>query len=97
MDPLNELDGTGTFSETLDPLDDWLHVQPSIDEDRKGRIYLPANVDNARLTRCLVLATGDQVTDLTPGDPVLVLTNKTLDMRDGSKLVRREFVVARVQ
>lgn len=97
MDPLDELDTSGTFSETLEPLDDWLHVQPSIDEDRKGRIYLPANVENSRLTRSLVLATGEQVTDLVPGDPVLVLTAKTIDLRDGSKLVRREYVVARVQ
>lgn len=83
-------------SETLEPLDDWLHLQPSMDEEKKGRIYLPANVEGARLTRCVILAVGSEITDVRPGDVVLVLASKTIDLRDGSQLARREFVVARM-
>lgn len=84
------------LGETIEPLDDWVHLQPSIDEDRKGRIVLPANVEGAPLFRCLVLATGLKVDDLTPGDAVLMLSSKGIDLRDGSKLARREWIVARL-
>lgn len=96
MDPVDQ-EHAVTFAETLEPLDDWLHLQPSLDEEKRGRIYLPANVDGARLTRCFVLRAGDQVTDLHPGDVVLVLASKVLELRDGTHLARREFVVARMQ
>jgi hypothetical protein len=84
------------LGETIEPLDDWVHLQPSIGEDRKGQIYLPANVEGAQLLRCLVLALGDRVTDLSPGDAILMLSAKGIDLRDGSKLARREHVVARL-
>ncbi len=84
------------IDERLEPLDDWIHLQPALDEERKGRIYLPANMEGSRLTRCLVMASGDSVTDLHPGDLVLVLASKTIDMRDGTQLTRREHVVARL-
>ncbi len=84
------------IDERLEPLDDWIHLQPALDEERKGRIYLPANMEGSRLTRCLVMASGDTVTDLHPGDLVLVLSAKTIDMRDGTQLTRREHVVARL-
>lgn len=84
------------LGERLEPVDDWLHLQPSIDEERKGRIYLPANVDGSRLVRAFVLAAGDNVTDLHPADVVLVLAAKSLELRDGTTLVRREHVVARM-
>jgi len=84
-------------SETLEPLDEWVHLQPSIDEDRKGKIYLPVNVEGARLQRCVVLAAGSQVGDLAPGDAVLVLASQAIDLRDGTRLAQRESIVARLQ
>lgn len=95
MDPLEQEHATA-LSETLEPLDEWLHLQPSIDEERRGRIYLPANVDGARLVRCLVLASGDLVSDLQPGDVVLVLAGKTIDLRDGTMLAKRDAAIARM-
>lgn len=95
MDPVSSEYDTGT-SERLEPVDDWLHLQPSMDEERKGRIYLPANVEGSRLVRAFVLAAGDQVTDLHPADVVMVLASKTIELRDGSSLARREHVVARM-
>ena len=96
MDPV-EQEHAVAFNEALEPLDDWVHLQPSLDEEKRGRIYLPANVDGARLMRCLVLRAGDQVTDLHPGDVVLVLSAKVIELRDGTNLARREFVIARMQ
>ncbi|MCW2949444.1 MAG: hypothetical protein JWN41_457 [Thermoleophilia bacterium] len=95
MDPRNELTNT-TFSERLEPLDDWLHLQPSLDEDRKGRIYLPVNVENSQLRRGIVLAAGDGVEGIAQGDVVLTLATKTIDLRDGTQLARRDYVVARI-
>ena len=95
MDALNQ--DLGTPSDVVEPLDDWLHVQPSMDEDRKGRIYLPASVEGSRLLRCVVLAAGETVTALHAGDLVLVLGAKTIELRDGTHLARREFAVARLR
>jgi hypothetical protein len=95
VDPISpELQDTP--NELLEPLDDWVHLQPSIDEDRKGRIYLPANVEGTQLLRCVALAVGSKVDDIHVGDLVLALSGRTIDLRDGTKLVRREHVVARL-
>ena len=45
----------------------------------------------------LVLGVGSEVSDLKPGDVVLVVSAKTVELRDGSKLVRRQHAVARVR
>lgn len=92
-------------AEALEPMGDWVHVQPSADDERAGRIILPATVGQGRLQRSMVLAVGDEVTDLAPGDIVMVLpvggagtgTGSALDLRDGSQLVRRSAVVARIR
>lgn len=84
------------LGERLEPVDDWVHLQPSMDEERKGRIYLPVNVDGSRLVRAFVLAVGDRVTDLHPADVVMALAAQSIELRDGTSLVRREHVVARM-
>jgi len=50
-----------------------------------------------RLERSIVLGVGSEVGDLHPGDVVLAVSTKTVELRDGSKLVRRQHVVARVR
>lgn len=85
------------LAELLEPLSAWVHVQPSSEDERAGRIILPAGVGTGRLQRSMVLATGDEVVDLVPGDIVLVLAARGLDLRDGSQLVEREAVVARIR
>ena len=84
------------MGERLEPIDHWVHLQPSMDEERKGRIYLPVNVEGSRLVRAFVLATGDQVTDLQPADVVMALAAQSIELRDGTTLVQREHVVARM-
>jgi hypothetical protein len=84
-------------AEVLEPLSDWLHVQPSAGDQRAGRIVLPPSIGDDRLARSMVLATGEEVTDVHVGDIVYIVSSKTVDMRDGSSLVQRKYVVARVQ
>jgi co-chaperonin GroES (HSP10) len=81
----------------VEPLDDWVLVQPSMEEEAIGRIVLPANMTEGRLERSIVLAVGAEVSDLQPGDIVLVVSAKTVELRDGSKLVRRQHAVARIR
>jgi hypothetical protein len=63
----------------VEPLDDWVLVQPSMEEEAIGRIVRA------------------EVSDLQPGDIVLVVSAKTVELRDGSKLVRRQHAVARIR
>jgi hypothetical protein len=68
-----------------------------MEEEAIGRILLPATMTEGRLERSIVLGVGAEVTDLHPGDVVLVVSAKTVELRDGSKLVRRQHAVARIR
>jgi co-chaperonin GroES (HSP10) len=82
--------------QTIEPLDDWVLVQPAMDEESRGRLLLPATVSQSRLERTIVLACGPAVTDLAPADVVLALSSQAIELRDGTKLIQRQHVVARV-
>ena len=82
--------------QTIEPLDDWLLVQPAMDEESRGRLLLPSTVSQSRLERGIVLACGPAVTDLAPADVVLSVSSHAIELRDGTKLVQRQHVVARV-
>jgi hypothetical protein len=71
-------------------------VQPALDEESRGRLLLPSTVSQSRLERGIVLACGPSVTDLAPADVVLSLSAQAIELRDGTKLVQRQHVVARV-
>ena len=81
----------------IEPLDDWLHVRPSVEEEGTGRLVLPATVQMNRLERVVVLAVGGEVTDLAAGDLVLLLPGHAVELRDGTKVVQREHAIARVR
>ena len=81
----------------IEPLDDWLHVRPSVEDEGSGRLVLPATVQMNRLERVIVLATGGEVTDLSAGDLVLLMPGHAVELRDGTKIVQREHAVARVR
>jgi hypothetical protein len=80
----------------IEPLDDWLLLQPALEEESRGRLLLPSTVAQSRLERSIVLACGPAVTDLVPADVVLALAAHAIELRDGTKLVQRQHVVARV-
>ena len=81
----------------IDPLDDWLHVRPSVEDEGTGRLLLPATVQMNRLERVGVLGVGSEVTDIAAGDLVLLLPGNAVELRDGTKIVQREFAIARVR
>ncbi len=81
----------------IEPLDDWLHVRPSVEDEGTGRLVLPATVSMNRLERVIVLACGGEVTDLQAGDLVLLIPGHAVELRDGTKIVQREHAVARVR
>ncbi len=81
----------------IEPLDDWLHVRPSVDEESAGRLIVPVTVQMNRLERVIILAVGAEVTDLNAGDLVLVLPDHAIELRDGTRIVQREFAIARVR
>jgi hypothetical protein len=81
---------------SIEPLDDWLHVRPSVEDEGTGKLIVPTTVQLNRLERVIVLASGSDVTDLSAGDLVLLLPGHAIELRDGTKIVQREFVVARV-
>lgn len=81
----------------IDPLDDWLHVRLSMEDEGTSRLVLPATVQMNRLERVIVLAAGSEVTDISAGDLVLLLPGHAVELRDGTKIVQREFAIARVR
>ena len=81
----------------IDPLDDWLHVRPSVEDEGTGRLLLPATVQMNRLERVVVLGVGSEVADVVAGDLVLLLPGNAVELRDGTKLVQREYAIARVR
>jgi len=81
----------------IEPLDDWLHVRPSVDDEGTGRLVLPATVQMNRLERVIVLAAGSEVTDIAAGDLVLLLPGHAVELRDSTKIVQREYAIARVR
>ena len=81
---------------SVEPLDDWLHVRVSVDDEGTSKLIVPTTVQLNRLERVIVLAAGAEVTDLSAGDLVLLLPGHAVELRDGTKLVQREFAIARV-
>ena len=68
---MNPLESRASSHPLVEPLDDWVLVQPTMEEEAVGRIVLPANMTEGRLERSIVLAIGSEVSDLQPGDVVL--------------------------
>jgi hypothetical protein len=50
-----------------------------------------------RLERVVVLGVGSEVNDINAGDLVLLLPGNAVELRDGTKIVQREFAIARVR
>ena len=89
--------GLHSRHEVVEPLDDWLLLQPAMEEETRGRIVLPPSAAQTRLERGIVLAVGASVGDLAAGDVVLALAQHAIRLRDGSALVQRPAVVARIR
>ena len=84
---------------SLEPLDDFVVVQPSEEEtETRTGLIIPAS-DEAGCRTGIVTATGSDVHGVEPGDKVLFPKDSGFDVRLGgsvAKLLRRGELIARV-
>jgi chaperonin GroES len=86
---------------TLEPLDEYLVVQPSNDEtETRAGLILPASAAAAAACRTgIVTAVGADANGVEPGDKVLYPRDAGFDVRLGGmevKVLKREDLIARV-
>ena len=84
---------------TLEPLDDYVVIQPTEDEaETKTGLIIPASAEAVCQTG-IVTAVGTEAAGLEPGDKVLFPKDSGFDVRLGgsvAKLLRRGELIARV-
>jgi co-chaperonin GroES (HSP10) len=82
----------------IDPLDDHLTIEPTSDEhETRAGLIIPSSAE-VPVRSGVVLAVGDDVHGVAPGDKVLVPRAACLEVRLGGEpvlIVRRRDVVAR--
>ena len=86
---------------TLEPLDEYLVIQPTSDEtETRAGLILPASAAAAAACRTgIVTAIGADVTGIEPGDKVLFPKGAGFDVRLAGvavKVIRRAELIARV-
>jgi len=83
----------------IEPLDDWLTIAPASDEhETRAGLIIPSSGE-VPVKAGIVLACGDEVQGVTPGDKVLFPRGAALEVRLGGEpvwIVRRRDLVARV-
>ena len=84
---------------SLEPLDDFVVVQPADEEtETRAGLIIPAS-DDAGCVTGIVTATGSEVVGVEPGDKVLFPKDAGFDVRLAGaalKVVRRSELIARV-
>ena len=94
------LEGTPRIEVTLEPLDDWIVVQPLEDSETPAGLIVPAN--EAAQTRSGVVASiGPDVDDVEPGDKVLFARDAGYEVRlirspHRVTVLKREDLIARI-
>ena len=98
-DTMRRLLGAGQPSAHLEPLDDHVVIQPSDDDhETRAGLIIPASAESA-VHAGVVVAVGDDVTGVAPGDKVVYPRAAAIDVRLGGDpvvIVRRRDIVARV-
>ena len=87
-----------TTDVTLEPLDDWIVVEPLDDSETASGLIVPIN-EGAQTRQAIVAAVGPEVESIEPGDKVLFPKDAGYDARLGGvpvKLLRRGDLIARV-
>ena len=95
LDPVSRLDAT------LEPLDDYLVVQPLDETETATGLIVPLN-EAAQCTTGIVAAVGPDVTGVDPGDKVLYPRDAGYEVRlvrssHRVRVLRREELIARIQ
>ena len=85
---------------TLEPLDDWIVIEPLDETETPAGLIVPAN-EAAQTRTGLVAAVGPEVEAIEPGDKVLVPRDAGYDVRPlrsahRVRLLKREDLLARV-
>ena len=97
-DTLRRLERSSQPSAQVEPLDDWMTVSPSSDEhETRTGLIIPQSAEVA-IRSGVVLAIGEDVTGIAPGNKVLFPRGSCLEVRLGGEpvlLVRRRDLVAR--
>jgi co-chaperonin GroES (HSP10) len=87
------------LSVTIEPLDDWLVIEPSDSETwTRGGLIVPAGADAGCLTG-IVTAVGPDAQGVDLGDKVLFHKHAGYEVRTGGstvRVVRREDLIARI-
>jgi co-chaperonin GroES (HSP10) len=94
LDPLSRLDVT------IEPLDDYLVVQPLDDSETASGLIVPVN-EAAHCTTGIVAAVGPEVQAVEPGDKVLYPRDAGYEVRlvrssHRVRVLRREDLIARI-
>ncbi|HEX4519294.1 MAG TPA: co-chaperone GroES [Gaiellaceae bacterium] len=94
LDPLSRLEIT------IEPLDDYLVVQPLDDSETSSGLIVPVN-EAAQCTTGIVVSVGPDVAALEPGDKVLYPREAGYDVRlvrssHRVRVMRREELIARI-
>jgi co-chaperonin GroES (HSP10) len=94
------LDRNMATNVTLEPLDDWIVVEPLDETETPAGLIVPAN-EAAQTRTALVAAVGPDVTAVEPGDKVLFPREAGYEVRlTGASLrvrvLRREDLLARI-
>jgi co-chaperonin GroES (HSP10) len=94
------LDGTPRTDVELEPLDDYLVIEPIDDAETASGLIVPVN-EAAQVRTGIVAAVGPDVTDVEPGDKVLHPRDAGFEVRLTRtplrvRMLKREDLVARV-
>ena len=95
------LENSKRIDVSIEPLDQYLVVQPTSDEtETRAGLILPASAAAAAAVRTgIVTAVGTEATGVEPGDKVLYPRESGFDVRLGGidvKVLKREELIARV-
>ena len=85
---------------TLEPLDDWLVVEPLDDTETPSGLIVPAN-EGAQTRIAIVTAVGPDVVSIDPGDKVLFPREAGYEVRIAGtahrvRVLKREDLLARI-
>ena len=95
------LENSERIDRTIEPLDQYIVVQPTSDEtETRAGLILPASATAAVAVRTgIVTAVGADATGVTPGDKVLYPRDAGFEVRLGGievKVLKREELIARI-
>ena len=94
------LDHDTTTDVTLEPLDDWIIVEPVDDSETASGLIVPIN-EGAQTRQAIVTAVGPEVETIEPGDKVLFPREAGFEVRLARsphrvRVLKREDLLARI-